>query len=70
MILPGTIITLPPDALAQIFNVMKMTFELPPLKMLIRHYEIILAIMLLSVVAKAVFKTAKIYKNYKKNKFD
>ncbi len=65
-----TIITVPADATAQIFNVMKMTLELPPLKMLIRHYEIILAIMLLSVVVKAVFKTAKIYRNYKKSKFD
>ncbi len=65
-----TIITIPSDAFAQIFNAMKMTFELPPFKMLIRHYEIILAIMLLPVVAKAVFKTAKIYKNYKKSKFD
>jgi hypothetical protein len=70
MILLGTIITLPSDATAQIFGIMKMVFDLAPVKMAMSHYEIGLTIMLLPVIAKAVFETAKIYKNYKKSKID
>lgn len=62
-----TLITFPNNVQTQIFDVMKMTFELEPFQIIFRHIEFILLITLLPIVVTAVLK---IYKIIKKSKFD